>query len=113
MPADFSQIHLLPVEASALRRYARKRRIPLDAPHVDALRAYGFLRLDSDPLDSPRRRKAAWYAVTPDGLRYLYYLDGQRRDRRWTRGLAIAAIIISIAALCVSVLSLWLQWKSL
>lgn len=60
------------------------------------------------------------HCVNPDhyedpeaiGERYRDYLRDKRNDRRWTRGLAIAAIIISIAALCVSALSLWLQWKS-
>ena len=51
--------------------------------------------------------------LTDDGKTYLERQRDLKSDRRWTRGLAIVAIIISTAALCVSLLSLWLQWQSL
>ena len=36
-----------------------------------------------------------------------------RRERRWTRGLAIAALVISVMSLCIAGLSLYLQYRSL
>lgn len=54
-----------------------------------------------------------WHvSLTAKGKTYFEDARDASRDRRWTRGLAIAAIAISIAALCVSALSLWLQWIS-
>ena len=45
------------------------------------------------------------YMISEDGERYIEYREGADREKRWTRGLAIAAIVISVLALLVSVLS--------
>ena len=97
--ADYSLIHLLPEEIRTLRRYSKLDRIPDCAPHLQTFLRLRFVcRVGAVP-DSTGVRRGGWYVVTIDGRRYLEYLNDQRNDRRWTRGLAIAAILISLFAL--------------
>lgn len=44
--------------------------------------------------------------VTHSGMSYLERRRDQASERRWTRGLAIAALVISIGSLAVSVIAL-------
>ena len=44
--------------------------------------------------------------LTDDGITYLERRRDLIHDRRWTRGLAIAALLISIGSLIVSVIAL-------
>ena len=41
------------------------------------------------------------YGITTAGIEYLEHTRRIRSDNRWTRGLAIAAILISLAALAL------------
>lgn len=74
---------------------------------LDYLQARGYLNIQHSDDE------IGFIRLTDKGLTYFEDSRDATSERRWTRGLAIAAIIISIAALCVSALSLWLQWKSL
>lgn len=92
---------------------------PLSNPVFDALRsrrdfisvvlllkARGLLKVTPDYSGFP-----FGVSVTDAGMRFFEDSHDIASERRWTRGLAITAIIISIAALCVSLLSLWLQYR--
>ena len=50
--------------------------------------------------------------ITGRGKEYYLFTKDRNNERRWTRGLAIAAIVISLAALACSVVSLVVQWQS-
>lgn len=53
-----------------------------------------------------------WYVTLAD--RGTTYFETDRdviRERRWTRGLAIAALILSVISIAIAGLSLYLQWK--
>lgn len=68
-----------------------------------ALKSLGYLVISIDFSQA---------CTTDKGYAALDEYRDLRSDRRWTRGLAIVALVISIAALCVSALSLWLQYQS-
>lgn len=94
---------LVDVRGDAL---ADLRRRPDFSAVLDYLNARGWVKLHNFD-DGP------WFvSLTEAGRTYFEDHRDAASERRWTRGLAIAAIVISIAALFVSVLSLWLQWKS-
>lgn len=109
---DFSAVHLLPEEEASLSRYAVLNQIPDDSPHLKTFQRLGFISKVDTRRDVHGVAHGGRLIVSDEGRRFLNYLDDKVKDRRWTRGLAMAAIIISVLALCVSVLSLWLQWKS-
>ena len=102
---SMSEICLSNVERRCFFAASRGRLIPRDTAH--RLESLGLV---TDIVYSSMRARCV---LTSTGRRYRDYLLRRRNDVRWERGLAIAAIVISIAALCVAVLSLWLQWKSL
>ena len=97
--ADFSSIHLLPEENRALFRYSRLSRVPEDDPHLPTFKRLCFVRLEGAVKDKTGVMRGGWYVISDNGRRYLEYLKDQRNDRWWTRGLAIAAIVISLIAL--------------
>lgn len=103
---NLDEIFLPDKQRAAFFRVAHGRSISMDME--SKLGSAGLVEL----VACNPKRKRAKCKLTDTGERYRDYLRDKRNDRRWTRGLAIAAIIISIAALCVSALSLWLQWKS-
>ena len=105
---------------SALVRYARTNGEPIDIrldafdalrrrPDFDAVLSYleakGLINVDE--YDG-----APWY-VTLSGPGTTYFETDRDviRERRWTRGLAIAAIILSVISIVIAGLSLYLQWR--
>ena len=109
--SDFSDIHLLPEEEAALRRYAALDHIPDDAPHLEAIRRYGLLcRVDMqiDDMGSPYGGRLI---VSDHGRRFLNWLDEKAKERhvsirqfRITTAIAIVALIVSIFSLLLQVL---------
>lgn len=53
------------------------------------------------------------FTIMPEGMAYFENDRAAREERRWTRGLAIAALVTSILSLASSCLSLFLQALSL
>lgn len=49
-------------------------------------------------------------ALTDSGIAYFENARTLRAEQRWTRGLAIASIVVSIASLAVAALSLFLRF---
>lgn len=101
-----NEIYLSRNERSAFFKVARGQSISRDMQRK--LGSSGLVRVLSYHPSNDRSR----CELTQSGERYLDYLTDKRNDRRWTRGLAIVALIVSVAALCVSALSLWLQYRS-
>ena len=104
--SKFSEIHLLPEEEAALRRYAALDQIPADAPHLKTFQRLGFI----SKVDTRRNvygvARGGRLIISDEGLRFLNYLDDKSKDRRWDHWLAIAALIVSIGSLIVSVIAL-------
>ena len=48
--------------------------------------------------------------ITDDGYMALSDYQDQRRERRWTRGLALAALILSIISVTIAGTTLFLQY---
>lgn len=104
--ADFSAVHLLPEEEAALRRYAALDQIPEDAPYLKTFRRYGFLSIVDTVQDDMGFPGGGRLIVSDHGRRFLNYLDDKAKERSWDHWLAIAALIVSIGSLIVSVIAL-------
>ena len=103
---DFSAVHLLPEEEAALRRYAALNQIPEDAPHLKTFQRLGFISKVDTRRDVYGVARGGQLIVSDEGRRFLNYLDDKSKDRRWDHWLAIAALIVSIGSLIVSVIAL-------
>lgn len=103
-PADF---YLSDSEYRAFIRTGRKRSIPYDI--ADRLVSMGLVDL---VRISANQRKARC-ALTRTGERYRDYSYHQRREQRFTRGIALTSIVISIISLLLAGLSLYLQHPEL
>lgn len=101
--AQLGSRNLSPSTPAMVRLRARKDYLRV----MSYLAACGYIRLsyaDDDILN---------IHLCDSALTYFETDRDARRERRWTRGLAIAALIISIASLCIAGLSLYLQYRSL
>lgn len=96
MSVDVHSVFLTRHERRTLNRLKRHKTIPNQ--DAESLRRLGLCSGTIIPNDAGGVDHIE-YAISPDGLRYLDYLCDQTRERRWTRSLAIAAIIISLFAL--------------
>lgn len=72
---------------------------------IEVLTNMGFIA--DDPFG---RNPPMSYKITHAGSCYFENRAKENSERRWTRGLAIAAILVSIASLGLSGLSLYLQF---
>ena len=103
---DFSAVHLLPEEEAALRRYAALDQVPEDAPHLKTFQRLGFISKVDTRRDVYGVARGGRLIISDEGRRFLNYLDDKAKERRWDHWLAIAAIIVSIGSLIVSVIAL-------
>ena len=86
---------------------APEKPTPDAAAALQALELRGYVeRLPYYPENTILQRRSAW-RVTDAGRLALTDYRVERAQMRWTRGLAIAALLISIGSLIVSVLSQW------
>lgn len=105
---------------SALVNYARTNGEPIDIrldafdalrrrPDFDAVLSY----LEAKGLISVDEYDGAPWYVTLSGPGTTYFETDRDviRERRWTRGLAIAALILSVISIVIAGLSLYLQWR--
>lgn len=70
------------------------------------LQGLGYIQIHWANVDHPYRIK-----LTDSGLAYLESNKSLRKDQRWTRGLAIVAILISLVALILEFDSRgYLEW---
>lgn len=90
---SIDEIFLSRAERVALYRVARGHTISFDMQRKLGL--FGLVSLSSYHPNSDR----AQCQLTASGERYLDFLIDKRNDRRWTRGLAIVALVISLFAL--------------
>ena len=104
--SDFTEIHLLPEEEAALRHYATLDQIPEDAPHLKTFQRLGFISKVDTRRDVCGVARGGRLIISDEGRRFLNYLDDKSKDRRWDHWLAIAALIVSIGSLIVSVIAL-------
>ena len=77
-------------------------------PVMEYLKARGLLKITPSYSGEPAR-----YSLTDAGLRFFEDSKLSASELRWTRGLALASLIVAIVALCISGLSLCLQFLSL
>lgn len=105
---------------SALVSYARANGEPIDVRGealadlrqrldfsivLDFLHAKGFI--ETETFDGE-----VWYVtLTGTGAAYFETDRDVIRERRWTRGLAIAALILSVISIGIAGLLLYLQWR--
>lgn len=75
------------------------REYPVEYDMADRLNSMGLV----DMVRTDRKCSKAWCELTRTGERFRDYAARQRREILWTRGLAIAALIISLASLIVSI----------
>ena len=92
---DFTSFFLSDKEIAALKHASSGKGI--DSEVASRLEGLGLLTI----VLFKNNREKAKCEINNSGVRYLDYLRHQRADKRWTRGLAIAAIIISLAALAL------------
>lgn len=103
--SDFSEIHLLPEEEAALRRYAALDQIPEDAPHLKTFQRHGLLSRVDMQIDNMGSPYGGRLIVSDHGRRFLNYLDEKKRAklkndvRYWvTTGISVLALIIALMA---------------
>ena len=97
---DYTKLFISNSEIRSLRRVRRKK--PIRLKNAEFLRKCGMVEIVR-PIPPLR----VWICrMTDHGNRYLDHVNRARSDRRWTRALSIIAILISIAALYVSILSI-------
>ena len=104
-------MHLTRAEIRILQRAAESRLITESDAALSLFRS-GLLKRCSSGHDSEGFATGSFYVISADGLRWLESHRSAKSDQRWTRGLAIAAIIVSIGSLLVSGLTLYLQYLS-
>lgn len=81
-----------------------RRRADFDAvlTYLEAKSLISVYEYDGEP----------WYVtLTGAGTTYFETDRDVIRERRWTRGLAIAALILSVISIGIAGLSLYLQWR--
>lgn len=101
--SDFSNIHLLPEENRALRRYSKFDRIPDGAELLQTFKQFGFVHHVGAVPDSTGVLRGGWYVVSRKGRLYLQYRKEQRKAE-WREGrhfwittiIAVLALIIAI-----------------
>lgn len=100
--ADFSQIVLSSDDLRWLKRLARGEHLLLPKSAGNSLRYHRMVSFD---VENGKRSENDPAAITDRGKRYLEYYRSNRRerwsDKWWTRGLAIAAILLSLTALAL------------
>lgn len=97
---DYSKIYLSNREMRSLR-FVRCG-IPIRLKNAEYLRRCRLLEIVR-PIPLFR----VWACrLTDHGERYIDHLNRERSDRRWTRALSIIAILVSLASLYVSILSI-------
>lgn len=103
--SDFTEIHLLPEEEAALRRYAALDQIPEDALYLETFRKHGLLSRVDMQIDDMGSPYGGRLIVSDHCRRFLNYLDEQKRKklkddvRYWiTTGISILALIIALMA---------------
>lgn len=99
---DLSQIHLRRAEYRTLRRLSRGRDVGLtEAAPLERLGLVDIVPQDfrTSPPADPRP------LLSLDGERYLQLRREQAGERRWTRALAIVALIISLVSLALEMQS--------
>lgn len=95
---DLSQVHLTRREYRTLCAVARGREVSITA--AAPLERLGLVDLVPTDYSAPAP-SGLTPKITLNGSRYLHLRREQRGERRWTRGLAIAAILISLASLAL------------
>lgn len=99
---DLSQIHLRRAEYRTLRMLSRGRDVGLtEAAPLERLGLVDIVPQDfsSSPPADPKP------LLSLEGERYLQLRREQACERRWTRALAIAALVISLVSLALEMQS--------
>lgn len=103
--SDFSEIHLLPEEEAALRRYAALDQIPEDAPYLKTFQRHGLLTRVDTVRDVEGVYRGGRLVVSDHCRRFLNDLDEQKRKKRkddvryWiTTGISVLALVIALMA---------------
>ena len=80
-------------------------RIPNTDLHFDTFYRLGFIQRCGSVSDETGVRRGGWYEISPEGRRYLQYVnerirDKAKEDRRYwiTTIIAIVALIVAIAS---------------
>ena len=96
MKTDLPSVVLTKEERRYLKQLKRKQKISDEA--IRKICVFGFVE-EVNPVFQSGRMIQCDYVISDDGLRYLQHVKDVSADRRWTRCLSVAAILISLAAL--------------
>lgn len=110
--SDFTEIHLLPEEEAALRRYAALDQIPEDAPYLETFRRHGLLSRVDMQIDNMGSPYGGRLVVSDHCRRFLNYLNEKKKERYVTTRHFWITTAIAVAALVIALIDVILQIRA-